>query len=57
MPKSGTVTFEEIEAFPNMTHEDYKKCNTGKVPGTAVIYEPNPDFTGADTFSGTDNLP
>ena len=53
MPKSGTVTFEEIETFPGMTHEDYKKCNTVKVPGTAIMYDPNPDFTGTDTFSGT----
>jgi hypothetical protein len=53
-PKSGTVTFEEIEAFnPSFTHEDFKKCNTEKVPGTAVSYDPNPDFTGTDTFSGT----
>jgi hypothetical protein len=29
------------------------KCNKEKVPGTAVIYDPNPDFTGTDTFSGT----
>ena len=57
MPKSGTVTFEEIETFPSMTHEDYKKCNTGKVPGTAVSYEPNQDFTGTDTFSGTEIYP
>jgi hypothetical protein len=53
-PKSGTVTFEEIETFPYpFTHEDYKKCNTEKVPGTAVSYDPNPDFTGTDAFSGT----
>ena len=57
MPKSGTVTFGEIEDFPNMTDEDYKKCNTQKVPGTAVIYDPNPDFTGTDTFSGTEIYP
>ena len=36
-----------------MTVEDYKKCNSKKVPGTSVIYDPNPDFTGTDTFSGT----
>ena len=52
-PKSGTVTLEEIEHFPNNTHEDYKKCNTDKVRGTAVNYDPNPDFVGTDTFSGT----
>jgi len=52
-PKSGTVTFEEIEHFTNNTHEDYKKCNINKVQGTAVNYDPNPDFTGTDTFSGT----
>ena len=57
MPRSGTVTFEEIETFPSMTDEDYKKCNTGKVPGTAVSYEPNQDFTGTDTFSGTEIYP
>jgi hypothetical protein len=50
-PKSGTVILEEIEHFPDNS-QDYKKC-IDKVRGTAVSYDPDPDFTGTDTFSGT----
>jgi hypothetical protein len=52
-PKFGSVASGEIEDFPGLTAEDYKKCNTDKTTGTAVFYAPDPDFVGTDTFSGT----
>src|SRR4051812_18079862 len=52
-PKFGSVTLQETEHFPSYTNEDYKKCNADKTQGTAVFYDPDPDFVGTDTFRGT----
>jgi transglutaminase-like putative cysteine protease len=49
-PAHGTVTIEKGQAFTSFPKENQRyECNTRKSDGTLIFYEPNSDYTGADS--------
>ena len=51
-PQHGSVRFEEGENFSTFGGE-YAHCSKQKVPGVALIYEPDVGFEGSDNVVAT----
>jgi hypothetical protein len=51
-PKHGSFTFENGQGFTSFPKENPRsECNTRKTDGVIDYYEPEPDFTGTDSFT------
>jgi hypothetical protein len=51
-PQHGTLTIENGQAFTNFQKDNQRyDCNTRKSDGTLVFYQPNGDYSGADSIT------
>jgi hypothetical protein len=51
-PRNGKLAVEKDAGFSNYPANDQRyECNKRKSDGVAVVYEPNPGFTGADSVT------
>ena len=51
-PAHGKVVFQRAAQFPNFTKDNQRyKCNEQRLPGTAVIYTSDKDYSGDDQFT------
>jgi hypothetical protein len=51
-PKNGKLATEQGAGFPNFTKDNPRhECNTRKVDGVSVFYEPNSGFIGPDSIA------